>query len=51
MWKDQVEIARLKCELAKAHSEKDSLKEEIERIKRNLSNEIDILTQTVEIQR
>ena len=48
---EQVEIARLKCELAKEQAKNQSLREEVKNVRKSLTNEICLLQETVEVQR
>jgi len=51
MFHDRVEVMRLKCELAKQRGKYQSLAEELKSVKDSLTNEINLLTETVEVQR
>ena len=48
---EQVEIARLKCELAKEQAKNQSLREEVKNVRKSLTKEICLLQETVEVQR
>ena len=48
---EQIEVARLKCELAKEKAKTSQLKEEIIMTKKSLNKEILLLQETVVVQR
>jgi len=48
---EKVEIARLKCELAKEMAKNQSLRDEVKSVRKSLTNEICLLQETVEVQR
>ena len=47
---DQIELARVKCDLAKERSKNQSLTQEIEDMQKSLNNEIRLLQETIEAQ-